>query len=802
MLRSYWTAAWRQLLHHPVYAAINIAGLAVGFAAAILIGLYLRDEFSYDRWIPGYRQVYRIALQLQFGNMQQAPSAGTAAPTAGWLKADFPQIIAAGRMQADTRVLRRADVQASETVYWADPELFDVLPLPARSGNPRLALESPDAIVLTAALARKYFGRTQVLGETMLLDGRYPLRVGAVLRDLPEETHLGARIFLSARSALSALPPIAAPLRAGAAFEALTRTLTYIRLRADADPEVLAAALPAMMLRHANVPRTPSGRPLFPLPIIRMQPLASLHFVPAGPHSMKTPSSLTADEAMGAVGVLILLIAGVNFINLLAAQSRRRAAEVGIRKTVGASAFDLWLQFFGESMLTVVIAMVVALALAEMLVPGLDAFLDRHIELRWWHDAQLGRAIVGLILALAALGGFQTAAALRSGTASPLRRAPVRQALVLLQFAILIGLVLTTAVVYRQVRFATRESLRFDIDEVLTIATDCRGAFADQVRMLPGVRSAACSGALIGTPGAGIQFVVARADGLQAPYSATILPLEPGLLELLELRPLAGRFFNAGHPADRAAAGGFWGTAGTVVINQTAVRRLGFSSAQAAIGHAVVLPGQKAFPLIIGVAPDFELEGVRHEIQPTFFRWLPEDRYLFVKLRGQRVPETLAAIDALWSNSEGARPIDRSFLNSDIQALYVDVTRESQIFAAFAAIAIFVASLGMLGLAIFTAEQRTKEIGVRRAVGASRADVLRLLLWQFSRPVLAANLIAWPVAGYLLSRWLRGFVYRIGLDWWMFFAAAAVALVVALSTVCVHALQVARARPVTALRYE
>lgn len=802
MLRSYWTAAWRQQLHHPVYATINIAGLAVGFAAAILIGLYLRDEFSYDRWVPGYRQVYRIALQLQFGNIQQAPSAGTAAPTAGWLKADFPQIVAAGRMQADTRTLRRADIQGSETVYWADPALFDVLPLPALHGDPRRALQSPDAIVLTAALARKYFGRTQVLGESVLLDGRYPFRVGAVLRDLPQETHLGTQIFLSARSALSAMPPVGAPLRMGAGFDVLTRTLTYIRLRADADPDALAADLPAMMLRHVNVPRTPSGRPLFPLPIIRMQPLSALHFVPAGFHTMKTPGSLTADEAVGAVGALILAIAAVNFVNLLTAQSRRRVGEVGVRKTMGAGALELWLQFLVESMLTVLIAVVIALALAEVLLPGLDAFLDRHIALHWWRDAQLGYATGGLIVAMTALGGFQTLTTLRRGAALPLRRAPIRQALVILQFAILIGLVLTTAVVYRQARFATRESLRFDTDEVLSIATECHGAFADQVRMLAGVRSAACTGALIGTPGAGIQFVVARADGLQPPYSATIVPLQPGLLELLGLRPLAGRFFGTDHPGDLASAGGLWGTAGTVVINQTAARRLGFSSPQSAIGHAVVLPGQAASPLIIGVSPDFELEGVRHEIQPTFFRWLPEDRYLFVKLQGQRVPETLAAIDALWSSSGSTHPIDRSFLDSDIQALYVDVTRQSQIFAAFAAVAICVASLGMLGLAIFTAEQRTKEIGVRRAVGASRTDVLQLLLWQFSRPVLAANLIAWPVAGYLLNRWLRGFVYRIGLDWWMFVAAGAVALAVALSTVWVHALQVARARPVTALRYE
>ncbi len=811
MLRNYWVTAWRNLMNSPWYAGANIAGLAIGFAAAILIGLYLRDEFSYDRWIRGYRQVYRVALQLQFGNVRQAPSAGAAAPTAGWLRADFSQIAAAGRMQADSRVLRRGTFSEREVVYWTDPELFAVLPLPALSGNPRTALQSPDGIVLTRSIARKYFGRNDLIGQTLLLDGRYPFRVGAVLEDLPEETHLNTSIFISARSPLSALPPVDAPSRLGGGFAELTRALTYIRLRPGTDPAALQRALPGMMLRHVRVPRGPNGKPVFPLPTVLLEPLTMLHFIPAGVHSMKPASSLRGDEAIAAVGALILLIAGFNFVNLTTARSARRATEVAIRKAVGARATDLLLQFLGESMLAVIIAVVVAAALAELLLPSLDAFLGRRLVFAWWHDPQIDLGIGVMAVAMGVLGGlypalvlsrFRPAPLLKSAWGPPEGRLMVREALIVLQFAILIGLVLTTSILYRQTRFAENASLRFDTDQVLEINTHCRTAFPDQVRMLPGVRAAACSGALFGVPGAGTQFVVARQDGLQAPYSATIVPVDPGLLELLGLKPLAGRFFSKGYQGDAASPHGIWGAGGSVVINQRAVRQLGFASPLAAIGHAVVLPGQSASPLIVGVAPDVELEGVRHEIQPTFFRWLPEYRYLMVKLDGEQIPETLKRIDALWARSGGGGPIVRSFLDRDIQALYLDVTRESEVFSAFAGVAILVAMLGLLGLSMFTAEQRTKEIGIRKAMGASNSSILWQLLWQFGRPVAAANLLAWPITGYLMARWLDGFSYHVPLSWWLFVAAGLTALALALVAVGAHAWHVAQAQPVIALRYE
>ncbi len=816
MFHNYLICALRDLARNRLYAVINIVGLAVGLTAAILIGLYLRDEFSYDHWIPGYRQVYRMEVQEQFRQQNRlllVPFGFDLSRVASWLKAGLAGIQAVGRLAPQGMLLRRGSTQSRGTVYWADPELFDVLPFPALSGDPARALESPDAIVLTRRMARRYFGRDDPLGETLQLDGHL-FHVAAVLRDMPSETNFAFQIFASARSPFSALPPADAP----PSNHMVAPVSTFLRLRAGADAAVLTRQLTPVMLQHVVVPRDRAGKPLFPLPTISLQPLSRLHFVHGILNNVgfdnttgKAPASLAADSTLGVVGVLIVLIAAFNFVNLTTARAARRAVEVGIRKVAGATTHDLLLQFLGESLLTVIIAGLIAVALVELLVPQLDAFLTRDIVFAWWREAQVGGSLAVLVLAVGVLGGlypavvlsgFRPATVLRGGPLPAGGRAGVRGSLVVLQFAVLIALIVTTAVVYRQIRFATGDSLRFDTDQVLVIYTDCANAFPDEIRALPGVRAAACTNTAFGTAGGSLMITP---HGSEA-NSVMMVNADWGLLRLFGLDPLAGRFFSRDHPGDAAktVAGpaGMFGTGGTVVINETAARKLGFASPEAAVGHALIMPGIAPRPSIIGVAPDIELQGVRSEIVPTLYRLLPQYRFLVVKLAAQEVPETLMQIDRLWGRLGTGLPIVRSFLDQDIQLQYLDVIREAQVFAAFAGIAALIACLGLLGLVAFMAEQRTREIGVRKAMGAATGDILRLLLWQFSQPVLIANLVAWPVAGYLMSRWLRGFYYHVALSWWLFAAAGLAALAVALATVGAHAYAVARERPVSALRYE
>jgi putative ABC transport system permease protein len=452
-----------------------------------------------------------------------------------------------------------------------------------------------------------------------------------------------------------------------------------------------------------------------------------------------------------------------------------------------------------------------------LLLPALNALLSRSIAFDWRHEPGLAIFLVLVTAILGLLGGaypafvlsrFRTAAVLRGGIIRPEGRTLVRELLVCLQFAVLVGLVIATAVIYRQTMYAMKDSLRFERDYVLAVDTDCANALPEQVRALPGVRAAACSDSLFGVSG-GIVSTSTRPDGSR-PTAITFVAADWGLLELYGVKPLAGRLFVPDHPGDAMNAPGDSdpaapvGTRGSVVINQTAAAELGFESPEKAIGRAAAIQGTPDHPpTIIGVVPDLELQGIRHQIQPTFFRVTPgQYKYLIVKLDGRQIPESLAAIDDLWKRLGTGEPIARRFLNDEIQALYIDIQQEAWVFVVFAMIAVFLAALGMLSLAAFTAERRTREIGIRKALGASRNDILQLLLWPLCRPAIWANLLAWPVAGFLMHRWLNGFYYHISVEWWLYAAAGAIAVLLALITASASSFTVARARPFLALRHD
>jgi putative ABC transport system permease protein len=385
----------------------------------------------------------------------------------------------------------------------------------------------------------------------------------------------------------------------------------------------------------------------------------------------------------------------------------------------------------------------------------------------------------------------------------------VRQLLVALQFAVLIGLLLITGVIYRQNSFALREGLRFDQEQILVIQSSCKGALRQTIEALPGVRGAACS-MTAPTLDNSTQTTASTPAGGQALlwYSS----VDFGFFELYGLKPLAGRFFARAYsndalrdePRDAPEA---------IVLNETAVRKLGFPSAAGAVGqvftcgHAISVAQMrwsKSHPCeVVGVAPDYAVGSIRKPIEPAAYYVFPDQfAVLSVKLSGQQLPETLAAIDSVWTATGDAAPIKRVFLNQRVQELYLDVSRQAQLLAMFSGIAVFIACLGLFGLAAFTAERRTREIGIRKAMGAETCDIVRMLVWQFTKPVLWANLVAWPVAAYVMHRWLEGFAYHIDLAPWLFAVATAVAIGIALLTVGVHSIRVARARPVLALRDE
>jgi putative ABC transport system permease protein len=801
MFRNYLAAALRNLTRNGLNASINIVGLSAGFATALLIALFVRHETTFDHFIPGYQNIYKLSMELRLpGGTSATEDVGSWIPRQ--MKLDLPQIANMARLSHifEGVSLRHGDVEAIETrFYWADPNIFDVLPLPAYAGNLKTALEQPDGLVLTRRMARRYFGTDNPIGETLEIERQRTMTVTAVLQDLPSNTHLNAEVFASGKA------------MGGPQGVFSRRVYAYLQLKPGANLADVRRDLARMIDRNFQGPRPP-GRKASEIFFVHLTPIGDVHLTPYGAFAMTPVGEPRTIRAMALVGALVLLLAAINFVNLKTARAARRAVEVGVRKACGAARRHLILQFIGESLIYSTLAMLVAMAAVELLLlPWLNGFLDRSIVFDYWRWPVLA-CVAGTVLVVGTLAGaypafvlssFRPAAVLKGSGPSVRGTGRVRQSLVVLQFAILIGLMLSTAVIYRQTDFGLRQGLRFDKDQLLYISThsecDKSSSFRTAVEHLPGVVGTACSVFFLDSFGTA-QY---RApDGHEVTLNNS--QVGPGTFELMGLAPVAGRFFERDRDADLmpAPADQSRDAIYRVIVNESAMRALGFRSAAEAVGKTFAYPtGERRE--IIGVVPDFSKDTVREAILPMFYEngsWWTQ---LNVKLRGSAVPETLRAIDRLWGQIPGqTRPISRQFYDEYVQTLYLSLTRQRAIFGAFALVAMLLAGLGLFGLAGFTVERRTREIGVRKAMGAEAGDVTRLLLWQFAKPILWANVIAWPVAGYIMYRWLLGFAYRIDLEPWLFAAASLTALAIAMLTVSTHSILLARANPVAALRYE
>jgi putative ABC transport system permease protein len=825
MLRNYLATAWRSARRDRFYALLNLLGLALGFAAALVIGLYVRDELGYDRFLPGSQDVYRVQLTTSEEGSPPVTLVNTPTLIGPELKLDFPEIIAMARMASQYVGLRHGDVEATESVAWVDADFLSVLGYKLLSGDPSTALAAPDSIVLTRSTAEKYFGTIDCLGQTLEVNHEHVARVTGVAEDPPTTATVRFLALFSGKTdysklaTLDALPPVKGELN-------ITLS-TFVRLRPGTTGDSLAARLPGFALTH--YPSADGTQSI--LTAVYLNPLSRWHLHPYNPGTSEPDDLAQTVYAIAATGVLILLLAGVNFVNLVTARAIRRALEVGVRKAMGATRRQLLTQFMGEALGYAFLAMLLGTGLAALTLPSLDAFLDRHLAFGFDREPLLGVVLIAAALLFGLLAGaypafiaarFAPAVTLKARSGASIGGGTMRLALVVFQFAVTIALVIATIVIYRQDYFARTQALRFDTDLMLTVdltgmpeeaTADGLGrrdlspveALRTRIAAVPGVRSIAASfTAPLLTQF--FQLNVNRAGETdRPPVTFSILPVDYEYFSEYRLPILAGRDFSRDHAEDRMAAEDKTKLSGAI-INEASVRALGYADAEAAVGQELQSqdPG---FPLrrhrIIGVVPDFPLSSIRKPVPPSIFIIDPDlFNILSIKLSGSQLPETLRGIDAAWHEFVPERPINRLFLDDRIAGLYVSIKREGRLFAAFASFAIAIGCLGLVGLSAYAAERRTKEIGIRKALGASTFDLARLLVWQFARPVLLANLLAWPIAWWFMRRWLDGFAYRIDLDLTPFIAAGFGAVVIAVATTSFHALRVARSPAVSALRYE
>jgi putative ABC transport system permease protein len=788
-LLRHWLVAWaRNLAANRLLSAITIVGLVIGIAGAILMALVARVPLTYNHIVPGHERTY-IAVSI-VRSPEMAPDYQQKSPSgaAALIEANLPEVEAAARLMEAEVELRRGGAAHRETIYWADPDYFDLVRLPVLSGDLASALRSGHGLVMTEAMARKHFGRADALGETIQIAGQ-PMVLRAVIADLPPGgTDLASGIFASGLAARSGLSLMQAD--GPGAFSISVRT--YIRLRAGASAE---KATDAIQRAIAGL-LPPPVRSAYRLEPVRIDRLALDEGFHPGARERLVIGSLVA--------ALVLLIATANFVNLSVALAGRRRREIGVRKANGAGRRHIAGQFLAEAVLTVLVATLLAVAATEWLLPVVNGFLETQARLDYAADPTLLLWLLSgaVLLGLAAgaypaflLSSLPPVATLRDGGAA--RGGLIRSALVTAQFAILIGLIIATSVVHQQRVFAMHEALRMDIDQVLTVTAKCPPAFVAEAAKLPGVRAVSCSSESLLS---GDTFLPVTWRGRQ--LVTQMVSALPSIFALYGVRPVAGTLATLPPGGEGAAS--------RVVINEAAVHAFGFASPSAAIGQVLPIlpgpPGADTGAQVVAVVPDFAFQSVETPIEPTLYQSGPPAEWngglVSIKLAGRDVPETLSRIDRLWRATGNEGPIQRAFVSEHIEQLYRSLERNAQLFAVFSGLAIFLACLGLVGLSLSAAQRRTKEIGIRKALGASTRQILVLLLWQLSRPVLLANLIAWPVAWWLMRRWLNGFAERIPLQPWLFPAAGLIALALALLSVGMLAYLVARQKPVHALRYE
>lgn len=820
MFRSALAAAVRYLLRGKLYAAIAVFGLAVGLCAALLATLYIRGRYSFEHFVVGYENVYQATTITPEEGGGKDYSLQTPQMLAALMKQRFPEIASVSRITFQGATLRRGDLElggreGDPSIIVVDPEFFSTVPIAVLAGDPIATLAHPNNVVMTREYARRFFGEDSPLGRTLEAENGgqvVTLTVGAVVDDFPANSSRlfeGPGVFVSSESSWTRLYSYAHPPQGASPAFLRGYARTLVRLHPGSGPESVRKGLPELAQR---LPGWSAGEHLDLIRIDRFETDPNYN-----------PSITTDIFGVAALALVILLIASVNFVNLLTARSGARALEIGVRKLAGASHATLVLQFVGEALLYVAAAVVLAVAMTELLLPHFNAFLMANAEFHYWKEPELlGWLLAGTVL-FGFLAGFWPALVL--SRMSPIgaihgtrlvrgRGGLLRELLVAVQFALLIGLILRTGVTYLQRNYGMEQALRFDTDHVLVLDTGCSPVRMTELRKLAGVLDAACSRPqLLGGDGTSNGIEVQTRDGRKLPMAGVVI--DDRMLQLYGVRLLAGRELTA----DDFGVGVNGRHSTRVLINESAMRALGFASPAAAIGPYPLMkdtpalsdgrPAGAGFDEIVGVVPDFSMAKASQRIAPTVFYADPQVfMTISLKLKGSDVPETLAAINRVWKSTLGRggdRPVGKLsyvFYDDRVARMYYPMLVEERAFGFMALLAIFLALLGMLGLAAAAADQRTREIGIRKALGATTGDVLRLLLAQFSRPVVWGNLLAWPIAGWLIQRWLNGFAYHIDLPLWIFPATALATVLVALATVAAYAVRVARTRPVVALRHE
>ncbi len=817
MFRNYLTVAFRHLNRQKGYSAINVMSLALGIACALLILLYIRDELSYDRYHEKADRIYRVISEERGGDqaartVRTVRTAEVMTPTVKFMREDFPEVEDMVRFvpPGNAWMIKYGDRGFYErNFYLADSSVFNVFDVPLIAGDPRTALAGIDKVVLSESIARKYFGDENPMGKILDAEGSFHFEVTGVMRDLPDNTHLGFDILATFR------------IQEHYADKSIDvwdwrKSYSYVLLREGSDPDELEAKLPAFVEKYVGDQYDGVSSSL----TFRLQPVTDIHLHSHLERELTPNSDIRYVYLFGAIAVFIILIACINFMNLATARSAGRAGEIGLRKTFGAARGQVIRQFISESMIMTGLAVGVALLLAMLTLPWFNLLAGKSMSLNvdtaWF---ALGAvvvigAVVGFVsgsypaLYLSGLAPVQALSGLRSAGAG---NVAIRRILVVSQFVISIALIICTGVVYSQLDFIRARNMGLNTDQIVAVPQTFApvvvksSVYKARLKEIPAVMNVSMNFLLPGHKNSAVPIKARRTgqDG-SSMIDMNQAWVDDDFIGIFGIELVAGRNFDSAFPGD-------WTATGAVVINEAAVARLGYASAAEALGKEI--EGMQELitdsnergelrPSIVGVVKDFHYATLHEPIEPLVLFPNYPGGYAMVKIDAGRMSEGLSAIEEAWHEVNPEWAFEYFFVEDTFARLHEAEQRFGRIFISFSALAVVIACLGLVGLSSFTAERRRKEIGVRKVLGSSATGLVALLSREYFRLVIVANVVAWPVAYIAMNVWLGGFAYRIDLVWTTFILAGVLAMAIALLTVSFQAVRAATANPVEALRME
>lgn len=830
MLRNYLTVAYRNLTKNPLYASINVVGLGIGLAACVLILLYVRGELAFESWVPDAERVYRVHARFDVPGRAPIMSTESPGPAKDAMLEAFPEIESAARIHSRRTKVRLDDELFYERMYLVDASWFEIFPPEFIEGDPATAIQDTSSVILSQSMKEKYFGQEPALGKTISLDDSVrdrEFKIAGVIADAPTNSEFKWDFMgLFDPEEFKEQPWVAEQWTS-------VNVGTYFKVRPGTDASVIASKLPDFEKQH--IPNANMGGKTIPVHEfieLSVMPLLDLHLHAVEGSQVNAITPYTQVMTFAGVALLILIIACINFMNLSTARASQRAREVSLRKVVGATRRELVFQFLGESTLLALLGLLLAIVVAWLALPSYNEFLDRELTLTYFGAGSVLPMLVALVVLVGIVGGlypafylsrFEPAAVLRANKSSESQgSARLRGLLVVLQFAVSIALIICATIVYQQYNYTQTKDLGFRKDNMIIVrdlyrtqAKKVSDVLQKEIARIPGVDGVTRSGMVPGDGTENNGLLEVPGDTRGEPLVVGRYDVDWNFFDEYGIRVIAGRALSEEFANDDMT--GLYdmaekdpesmnGREVSIMLNREGVRMLGFEAPEDAIGKPVRITMTEKAQVdarIVGVIESFHFKSIREEIRPTYY--IHDGLFAVMTVRvadGADLDAVMKEVEGVWRTQVPELPFRGQILEENLAELYESERARAQMFGAFSILAVIIACLGLYGLASFTAARRTKEIGIRKVLGASTTDIVKLLLWQFSKPVLIANLIAWPVAAYLMNDWLTSFQYRVSLNPLLFVAAGLIALLIAWATVGGHAARFARTRPSYALRYE